>query len=239
MPNWVECKLTVTGPESILEELVQAVEGEQEIADECSAEGDRSDEGEPSEAKVEKLRFSLGSIVPEPKAIGVYGNRSIPTPGSPKPRSGEPESEDSLQKSLAGIAEQISLERQFEYSADPPRYWDEWRCLHWGTKWDTADSELVESPPGSRVYTFLTAWDMPTPSIDVLSSLYPELQFELAAVDVGMDFAFKGKWEEGHRMDGGYVELDIDSEDFQAIHVHVTGVRFDYGGRYLVFDPPD
>jgi hypothetical protein len=67
-------------------------------------------------------------------------------------------------------------------------HWYDWNVRNWGTKWDVAnqdgdspynDTSLDDDEETSVIYSFNTAWSMPTPAIKNLSSQYPELIFNL------------------------------------------------------------
>lgn len=67
-------------------------------------------------------------------------------------------------------------------------HWYDWNVRNWGTKWDVAnqdeespynDTSLDDDDETSVIYSFNTAWSMPTPAIKNLSSQYPELIFNL------------------------------------------------------------
>lgn len=50
--------------------------------------------------------------------------------------------------------------------------WYDWRIRNWGTKWNTYDASLSESP-GQLVYTFLTAWSPPDAALEALADRFP------------------------------------------------------------------
>lgn len=66
--------------------------------------------------------------------------------------------------------------------------WYDWRCEHWGTKWDAYgfDEALpLEHPDG--IIAFQTAWDAPHPVMEALAERYPNLtmEHEWADEDIG------------------------------------------------------
>jgi len=63
--------------------------------------------------------------------------------------------------------------------------WYDWRCDFWGTKWDTSDTKLVESNPGTLCYEFYTAWAVPRKALQALSLLFPNVTIVDAAEDEG------------------------------------------------------
>lgn len=54
--------------------------------------------------------------------------------------------------------------------------WYDWRLEHWGTKWNTSETILLEN---ECAVIFDTAWDPPVPAIEALSQKYPNLEIEL------------------------------------------------------------
>jgi hypothetical protein len=67
--------------------------------------------------------------------------------------------------------------------------WYEWACDNWGTKWNS--THLIVLPtntPGELKFTFATAWGPPSPVIEKLIQLYPELAFKAEGVDEGDNF---------------------------------------------------
>jgi len=56
----------------------------------------------------------------------------------------------------------------------------EWRCRHWGTKWDVGGQEDpadVQERDGETTIVFCTAWNPPIPVIRAMSAIYPSLTF--------------------------------------------------------------
>lgn len=60
----------------------------------------------------------------------------------------------------------------------------------WGTKWDAAESELVDHFDGRAEYTFMTAWCPPDHWLCAISKQFPTLTFQLHYDEPGM--CFKG-----------------------------------------------
>ncbi len=63
--------------------------------------------------------------------------------------------------------------------------WYDWCCDFWGTKWDTSDTKLVESNPGTLYYEFYTAWAVPRKALQALSLLFPNVTIVDTAEDEG------------------------------------------------------
>jgi len=66
--------------------------------------------------------------------------------------------------------------------------WYEFHIAEWGTKWNACDPSLDDN--GDRlIYTFDTAWSPPGPIVLKLSELFPNAEFELKYIELGMSFA--------------------------------------------------
>ena len=65
--------------------------------------------------------------------------------------------------------------------------WYEWRCQHWGVKWDVK-ARLIEHRDGHVTYAFDTAWGPPTDWLDAVAKKYPDLKFTLKYEEPGMGF---------------------------------------------------
>lgn len=65
--------------------------------------------------------------------------------------------------------------------------WYDWRCAHWGTKWNAACVRLVSATDECLEYSFQTAWSLPDEVFRQLSKLYPDIQIEVqyANEDIG------------------------------------------------------
>jgi hypothetical protein len=59
-----------------------------------------------------------------------------------------------------------------EWKANFDKYgapnWYEWRCQHWGTKWNACDAEVTDNGDGSLHVKFDTAWSFPFPIVEKL-----------------------------------------------------------------------
>jgi len=66
--------------------------------------------------------------------------------------------------------------------------WYEWRIHNWGTKWDASDSTILENSDTLFEVSFETAWAPPSPWVEYVSKLYPELTFIIYYLEPGMDF---------------------------------------------------
>lgn len=72
--------------------------------------------------------------------------------------------------------------------------WYEWRCEHWGTKWN-CDAEVTENADGNLHVQFDTAWSFPFPILEKLVADFPTLIFEGSAQEPNMDMyiTFEGR----------------------------------------------
>lgn len=93
--------------------------------------------------------------------------------------------------------------------------WYNWRCLHWGTKWDVGLDDVTFVTPSHL--TFDTAWGPPTALIRTVSKLYPDLTFVMAFSEQGMGFAGTETIKDGVTIDETDVlvnpEWDEENED--------------------------
>ena len=69
----------------------------------------------------------------------------------------------------------VSAKYKRDYGADN---WYDWCVLHWGTKWNSYNSEIIEQNDDYIVYTFDTAWGPPTEAIEVLREQCPDFDIE-------------------------------------------------------------
>ena len=94
-----------------------------------------------------------------------------------------------------------------EWKANIEKYgapnWYEWRCQHWGTKWNACDAEITDNGDGSLHVQFDTAWSFPFPIFEKLVGDFPTLNFEGSAEEPNMEIfitfaGHNGKfaWEE-------------------------------------------
>lgn len=91
---------------------------------------------------------------------------------------------------------------------NPHWNWYDWRCDHWGCKWDCSESYVEVSPDGTlATFTFTTPWGAPDAFYRAITGKFPELSFECYAYEGGNDywFAFAGA-------DG-----EVDNEETQGV----------------------
>lgn len=147
MPNWVYNEVRIAGDRGLLEEVRVFLRG---------------DEGE----------FDFNKLIPEPKELLQFDSplgrdeviKYVATHISLK-NAPFPESDlEEAKQALSNVR---------KYGA---RDWYDWRCDHWGTKWNTANaySDFVN---GELVYHFETAWSLAEPILQALFNKYPNLEF--------------------------------------------------------------
>lgn len=71
--------------------------------------------------------------------------------------------------------------------------WYEWSLRHWGTKWNSGPVDVLFSDSEVIGFTFDTASSMPEPIFRALGILYPNLSFEIDAIDPGDGWAVTGE----------------------------------------------
>ena len=79
--------------------------------------------------------------------------------------------------------------------------WYEWRCHHWGTKWNAYHQHIGTFSETEIYVEFDTAWSPPTPVFDVIAQEYPDLQLEVRYIDEGGGFAGTFVGESGELTD--------------------------------------
>ena len=71
----------------------------------------------------------------------------------------------------------------------PNGEWDyNWCVDNWGTKWDACDPYLEDGGGQDILYSFNTAWSPPTPVVEKMIKMYPELSFKMYYEEPGCDF---------------------------------------------------
>lgn len=107
--------------------------------------------------------------------------------------------------------------------------WYEWRCKHWGTKWDAAfsdsgpflamgsegmdvdlskETQRATVTPTVAVYKFDTAWAPPEPVIEAASEQHPELEFTLRYGEPGEGYAGEVRFISGLAVSNESLEID-------------------------------
>lgn len=89
--------------------------------------------------------------------------------------------------------------------------WYEWRCEHWGTKWDATDCEILNEADGLVVFQFDTAWGPPLVALGHLSKLFPNTEFFLECTTED-DAHSSGMLKNGELFDFAYSEGESELE---------------------------
>ena len=90
----------------------------------------------------------------------------------------------------------ILIPLQFANFVPQPKFdndgaWYQWNIDNWGTKWDLdyeTDATIETIDDGTLMYTFDTAWSPPTPWVEAVTALYPDLSFHLEYSEPGSGF---------------------------------------------------
>lgn len=204
MPNWVQTKLVITGPEYALDRLAKQVSQpyEAEYYNHTTNSYDTSTvEGE----------FLLWNIV-KPTDLDSYYKRAenairaeerakqkealdkaadIPKVGEIIIQTFMEEVNERLGKFDHSIIEKIRFE--YEFGDD----WYNWNNRNWGTKWEIYNARLERTKPMEMVYFFSTAWAPPVEALNILASQNPEVAMTLKSHDEGDMFACEIHWNAG------------------------------------------
>lgn len=100
--------------------------------------------------------------------------------------------------------------------------WYEWRCAHWGCKWDLGDITFENSDEQLR-YVFSTAWSPPAAWLAAVAPKYPTLEFELVYSEEGNDvFGMVSAYGDQ------FEDLSYTEEEFREQHDpdYIAQVRF-------------
>ena len=66
--------------------------------------------------------------------------------------------------------------------------WYSWRVDNWGTKWDCADSEVLDDEKEFISIFYQTAWGPNTEFVTTIAKMFPELAFKLSFEESGNGF---------------------------------------------------
>ena len=202
MPNWCENRLSVSGPKSVIAELVKAV-------------------------GLERGEFDFNGIVPMPAELHIskgsatswgedvlYGDwkRVIEIPWIRErffsAFGAIPEYREEMVTMIEHVhacyeepgvsAEAIfglSLHDARQAKLNVERYgfkdWYEWSVSKWGTKWNGGEVDVESLEPESFTIYFSTAWSPPVPVVEALCEKYPEIEAEMSYAETGCWFAGK------------------------------------------------
>lgn len=172
MPNWVMNKVSFTGGKAVLMKLRNFM-------------------------KTENSEFDFEKLIPMPESLNISdgSEETIARACAMARRRGEttcPEVEKEWAKSRSfdewADYGEIYLKNIEKYGAPT---WYDWRCTHWGTKWNAHEPWWSDD---NTELQFETAWSMPEPVFAELSRRYPgiKIHIDFADEDLGNNC---GTWD--------------------------------------------
>ena len=202
MPNWCENRLSVSGPKSVIADIVQAV---------------GLDRGE----------FDFNGIVPMPEELHITSGSS--TSWGEDVLFGDwkrvieipwirercfaafgaiPEYREEMVSMIervhacyeepgvdAELIFALSLRDARQAKQNVERYgfrdWYDWSVTKWGTKWNGGEVDVESLEPESFTIHFSTAWSPPVPVIEAMCERFPEIDAEMSYAETGCWFAGK------------------------------------------------
>ena len=72
-----------------------------------------------------------------------------------------------------------------------------WAIEHWGVKWDCS-VEVVDCTSDYLELQFYTPWKSPFNGMNTISSMFPNLSFEMRSSESGNDWQESCHWRDGH-----------------------------------------
>ena len=189
MPNWCYTDFNVSGPCEDITRFREAIRGS-------------DDSGETP--------FDFNRLVPMPSALGgtiadsgtaykVYHGDAQPILEYPWVKNLKIETVEQLRTHFDADPKHRTTADQ--WNANIEKYgaptWYEWRCEHWGTKWNACDAEITDNVDGSLHVQFDTAWSFPFPIFEKLVAAFPQLFFEGSAYEPNFDFFIKFEGRSG------------------------------------------
>ena len=202
MPNWCENRLSVSGPKSVIAELVKAV-------------------------GLERGEFDFNGIVPMPAELHIskgsatswgedvlYGDwkRVIEIPWIRErffsAFGAIPEYREEMvtmiehvhacyeepgvsAEAIFGLSLHDARQEQVTKHAIHHAIGNEWSVSKWGTKWNGGEVDVESLEPESFTIYFSTAWSPPVPVVEALCEKYPEIEAEMSYAETGCWFAGK------------------------------------------------
>lgn len=202
MPNWVDCKLSVSGPQV---EVTRFREQAKSSIVEFDSQGKMIETS---------LDFDFSQFVPMPESLQIT-HGSLGIEGYMALYAGDQEIQNFLASTFwesKGVSnrvelldflrsnhpEAISLGKQ--YWQNEAKYghktWYSWAIENWGTKWNIGEATLLVR---GRVlcYLFQTAWKPPIPLARKISVLFPTLTLRLWYDDPSLDLQAQLKIKAG------------------------------------------
>lgn len=68
--------------------------------------------------------------------------------------------------------------------------WYDWSIENWGTKWNASHTQIHDEGSNFLVFSFDTAWGMPTPIYEKMVEDYPNLEFSIEVTEEAAFFAY-------------------------------------------------
>lgn len=204
MPNWVESKITISGPEADLDKMITQLSQPYEVEYEDWQDGE-------VKTSTETGVFLLWNIVhPAEEDLDLYYQRaeremrkaerakfaqSQETPKDPTEVMAE------VGAAIQAAAAKVNMEditARIEFDMAFGQDWYNWNVRNWGTKWEIGDKASRERvSPTKVVYHTTSAWSPPATAIDQLAAQYPSLTITLLCHDEMDCFAGEIHWSEG------------------------------------------
>src|SRR6266404_7505039 len=187
MPNWCYTDFNVSGPCEDITRFREAVRGS-------------DDSGETP--------FDFDRLIPMPSELGgtiadsgtayeAYYGDAERILGYPWVKSLKIETVEQLQNHFDADPKRRTTADGWKANID--KYgaptWYEWRCEHWGTKWNACDAEVSDNGDGSLRVNFETAWSFSFPIFRKLAADFPTLVIEGSAEEPNMEIyiTFEGR----------------------------------------------
>jgi len=179
MPNWCYTDFTVSGPDEDITRFHEAVPG----SDDCG-----------------ETAFDFNRLIPMPRelleTIADYGTAYDVYYGDANPILSYPWVIDLKIDTVEQLRGHFDADPKHRATADQWKAniakfaaptWYEWRCEHWGTKWNACNAEVSDNGDGSLHVKFDTAWSFPFPIFEKLVADFPTLTFEGSAAEPNME----------------------------------------------------
>lgn len=174
MPNWCTNYVTITGPEKVIERLLQRAKR--------SFVRESGEMVWDKKTKKTKLVFSKKKVTP--KVFSFHNFIPMPNEVAKTPSGG-------FQEPLQSRVRAMEKANRKKYGA--PNWYD-WACNHWGTKWDVVHDEIeVRREEGRVRFEFNTAWGPPDPVFEEMARQYPSLRIHNVWEEEGGETG-RGMW---------------------------------------------
>lgn len=172
MPNWCENDLTIRGKPEEVDKLLAAIK---------SGEGD------------EEAVIDFDKVLPVPKELeGIHSG--FTTIDGESVRQWRMEGDKTVRVDAATLAKKYGAACGLD-----------WQIHHWGTKWNSCVSRVKKVSKSKKiksvVLSFNTAWSPPSPVIEKLAEMFPEVELTLRYYERGMAFKGKEVYEGGKLVD--------------------------------------